>query len=60
MIEDCFEKWYSLKYPDINPLHDDFYKDLLLCYEAGWKRALEVEDALQFLTALGQKDGEYD
>jgi hypothetical protein len=59
MIEDCFKKWYSLKYPELGPEHDDFYPELKECYKAGWKRALEVEDALTLLTELAQKGGEY-
>jgi hypothetical protein len=49
MIEDCFEKWCFDRHPDINPLLDDFYGELLECYKAGWKRSREVDDALDAL-----------
>lgn len=57
MIEDCFEKWYR---ETANPISDILEYDMFEAYEAGWKRALEVEDALTLLTELAQKDGEYD
>lgn len=60
MIEDCFKKWYYNKYPDINPEMDDFYQELLECYKAGWKRSLEVEEALTELTQIAEELGEYD
>lgn len=60
MIEDCFEKWYFDRYPDINPELDDLYTELLECYKAGWKRALGIQNALELLTELSQEEGEYD
>ena len=60
MMEDNFERWYSQTYPDINPLYDDFYKDLLLAYEAGWNRSREVDEALTELVRMAEEAGEYD
>lgn len=60
MIEDCFEKWYSLRYQELGPEDDDFYLELLECYKAGWKRSHEVQNALEQITELSQEGGEYD
>ena len=60
MIEDNFEKWYFDRYPEINPKMDDIYGELLECYKAGWKRSLEVGEALRELTEIAEELGEYD
>ena len=60
MIEDCFEKWYFDRYPEICPEMDEIYEELLECYKAGWKRALEVDEALTELVRIAEEAGEYD
>jgi len=60
MIEDCFEKWYSKTYPDLDPIHDDFYQHLYFCYKSAWKRSLEVDKALTELAKMAQENSEYD
>lgn len=60
MIEDCFEKWYFDRYPEINPELDDLYTELFECYKAGWKRSLEAQVTLELLTEMAQEESLYD
>lgn len=59
MIQDCFNKWYGDTYPDLKPELDDMHPELLEAYRAGWKRHMDLDEAMQELCKLSQEEGDY-
>ena len=56
MIEDCFMAWYEKQWPELDPSTDDFYWSARAAYYAGWKRHMEIEEALTELARLGEQE----
>jgi hypothetical protein len=49
MIDDCFEVWWKS-----SGFCEDVRFEFHVAYSAGWKRALEVDNALKEMTEDGQ------